>query len=103
MKLCVAKKIIEVLLLVFHIVFAKLKKSVYICGGETSRRAVKQIAATSFFLSSDTESINFDHHLRCGWWPNFEFSKREIHSGWAIKTIYRKLNRGMLKHIPLNQ
>ena len=29
------------------------------------------------FLSIDTESINFDHHLRCGGWLNFEFSKRE--------------------------
>ena len=27
----------------------------------------------SFFLSLDTESINFDHHLRCGGWLNFEF------------------------------
>ena len=26
------------------------------------------------FLSSDTESINFDRHLRCGGWLNFEFS-----------------------------
>ena len=39
-----------------------------------------------FFLSSDTESINFDHHLRCGGWLNFEFSEREKHSGWAIQT-----------------
>ena len=23
-----------------------------------------------FFLSIDTESINFDHHLRCGGWLN---------------------------------
>ena len=31
----------------------------------------------SYFLSRiDTESINFDHHLRCGGWLNFEFSKR---------------------------
>ena len=29
---------------------------------------------SSVFLSSDTESINFDHHLRCGGWLNFEFS-----------------------------
>ena len=42
------------------------------------------------FLSLDTESINFDHHLRCGGWLNFEFSKREDHSGWAIKPIYKK-------------
>ena len=56
-----------------------------------------------FFLSNDTELINFDLHLRCDGWLNFEFSKREKHSGWAIKTIYKKLNRGMLKRIPLNQ
>ena len=56
-----------------------------------------------FFLSIDTESINFDHHIRCGGWLNFEFSKGGKHSGWAIKIIYKKLNRGMLKHIPLNQ
>ena len=57
----------------------------------------------SDFLSLDTESINFDHHLRCGGWLNFEFSYREKHLGWAIKTIYKKLCRGMLKHIPLYQ
>ena len=39
---------------------------------------------------------SFDHHLRCVGWLNFEFSKREKHSGWAIKSIYKKLNRGML-------
>ena len=32
----------------------------------------------------------------CGGWLNFEFSKREKHSRWAIKTIYNKLNRCML-------
>ena len=42
-----------------------------------------------FFLSIDTESINFDHHLRCGGWLNFEFSKSEKHSGWAIKLFTR--------------
>ena len=31
-----------------------------------------------------------DHLLRCGGWLNSEFSKREKHSGWAIKTIYKK-------------
>ena len=56
----------------------------------------------SFFLSIQSRS-NFDHHLRCGGWLNFEFSNREKHSGWAIKTIYKKLCRGMLKHIPLYQ
>ena len=61
------------------------------------------IASYTFFLSNGTESINSDHHLRSGGWLNFEFSKREKHSGWVIKTIYKKLNRGMLKHIPLNQ
>ena len=56
----------------------------------------------SFFLSILSRS-NFDHHLRCGGWLNFEFSQREKHSGWAIKTINKKLYRGMLKHIPLYQ
>ena len=56
----------------------------------------------SFFLSILSRS-NFDHHLRCGGLLNFEFSLREKHSGWAIKTIYKKLCRGMLKHIPLYQ
>ena len=58
---------------------------------------------SSFFLSIDIESINFDHHLRCDGRLNFEFSKREKHSGLAIITIYKKLNRVMLKHMPLNQ
>ena len=56
----------------------------------------------SLFLSILSRS-NFDHHLRCGGWLNFEFSKKEKHSGWAIKTIYKKLCRGMLEHIPLYQ
>ena len=56
----------------------------------------------SFFLAILSRS-SFDHQLRCVGWLNFEFSKREKHLGWAIKTIYKKLNRGMLKHIPLNQ
>ena len=60
------------------------------------------IQVLSFFLAILSRS-SFDHHLRCVGWLNFEFSKREKHSGWAIKTIYKKLNRGMLKHIPLNQ
>ena len=68
-----------------------------------ARFEYKPTSISSFFLSNDTESFNFDNHLRCGGWLNFEFSKREKHSGWAIKTIYKKLNRGMLKHIPLNQ
>ena len=55
-----------------------------------------------FFLSILSQS-NIDHHLRCGGWLNFEFGLREKHSGWAIKTIYKKLCRGMLKHIPLYQ
>ena len=29
---------------------------------------------SQYFLSLDTESINFYHHLRCGGWLNFEFS-----------------------------
>ena len=31
--------------------------------------------STSLFISIDTESINFDHHLRCGAWLNFELAK----------------------------
>ena len=65
-------------------------------------RAYEYLSFLSFFLSILSRS-NFDHHLRCGGWLNFEFSKREKHSGWAIKTIYKKLCRGMLKHIPLYQ
>ena len=41
------------------------------------------------YLSLLSRSIS-DHHLRCGGWLNLEFSKREKHSGWAIKTIYKK-------------
>ena len=38
-----------------------------------------------------------------GGWLNFEFSKLGgKHSGWAIKTIYKKLDRGILKRIPLD-
>ena len=44
-----------------------------------------------------------DQHLRCGGWINFEFIKRGKHLGWAIKTIYKKQRRGMLKRIPLDQ
>ena len=42
-----------------------------------------------FYLSLLIRSFS-DHHLRCGGWLNLEFSKREKHSGWAIKTIYKK-------------
>ena len=27
-------------------------------------------------MTFDTESINLDHHLMCGGWLNFEFSKK---------------------------
>ena len=30
---------------------------------------------------------------------NFELSKIGEHLGWAIKTVYKKLNRGILKLI----
>ena len=69
-------------------------------GGGVGRLLVNCVPMLSFFPSILSRS-NFDHHLRCGGWLNFEFSKREKHSGWAIKTIYKKLCRGMLKHIPL--
>ena len=39
----------------------------------------------TIYLSLLSRSIS-DHHLRCGGWLNLEFSKREKHSGWAIKT-----------------
>ena len=40
----------------------------------------------TIYLSLLSRSIS-DHHLRCGGWLNLEFSKREKHSGWAIKTL----------------
>ena len=39
-----------------------------------------------FFFLSILSRSNFDYHLRCGGWLNFEFSKREKHSGWAMST-----------------
>ena len=56
---------------------------------------------SSIYLKVLSRSFT-DHHLRCGGWLNFEFSKRGKHLGWAIKTIYNKQSRGMLKRIPLN-
>ena len=35
----------------------------------------RTIGPTLVFSSIDTESINFDHHLRCGGWLNFKFSQ----------------------------
>ena len=32
------------------------------------------VTSSSFFLSINTETINFDHNLKCGGWLNFEFS-----------------------------
>ena len=46
----------------------------------------------SIYLSLLSRSFS-DHHLRCGGWLNLEFSKREKHSGWAIKTIYKNFLR----------
>ena len=43
----------------------------------------------AIYLSLLSRSFS-DHHFRCGGWLNLEFSKREKHSGWAIKTIYKK-------------
>ena len=46
---------------------------VYINGlGNMTKMAATPIVL-SFFLSILSRS-NFDHHLRCGGWPNFEFS-----------------------------
>ena len=44
------------------------------------------------YLHTLSRSIS-DHHLRCGVGAK---------SGWVIKTIYKKLNRGILKRIQLN-
>ena len=54
-----------------------------------------------FYLKVLSRSFT-EHHLRYGGWINFEFSKRGKHLGWAIKTIYKKQSRGMLKRIPLD-
>ena len=45
--------------------------------------------SVAIYLSLLSRSFS-DHHLRCGGWLNLEFSKREKHSGSAIKTIYKK-------------
>ena len=51
-----------------------------------------------FFLQILRRSIS-DHHG----WLNFEVSKMGgKHSGWAIKTIYKKTDRDILKRIPLD-
>ena len=39
-----------------------------------------------------------DHHLRCGGWLNFEFSKRGKHLGLAIKTIYKLVQEAKQRH-----
>ena len=52
-------------------------------------KRIKLLEYRSIYLSLLSRSIS-DHHLRCGGWLNLEFSKREKHSGWAIKTIYKK-------------
>ena len=55
---------------------------------------VKQLKSDRYqdrtiYLSLLSRSFS-DHYLRCGGWLNLEFSKWEKHSGWAIKTIYKK-------------
>ena len=47
--------------------------------GRAIPKALKMVPVATLldaqhFLSIDTESIKFDHHLRCGGWLNFEFS-----------------------------
>ena len=51
----------------------------------------------SIYISLLNRSFS-DHYLRCGGWLNLEFSKRDKHSGWVIKTGDSPVNRG----IPLN-
>ena len=69
--------------------------------GRFQKVALDSQASDPIYLMLLSRSIT-DHHLRYGGWLNFEFSKRGKHLGWAIKTIYKKQSRGMLKRIPLN-
>ena len=56
---------------------------------EKQMTANKPIYVASIYLYLSLLRRSFtDHHLRYGGWLNLEFSKREKHSGWAIKTIY---------------
>ena len=51
----------------------------YVIGKGHGHEDTYNFVEGTFFLSIDTESINFGHHFRCGGWLNFEFSKREKH------------------------
>ena len=55
----------------------------------TCEECTVHLGITRDYLSLLSRSFS-DHHLRCVGWLNLEFSKREKHSGWAIKTIYKK-------------
>ena len=61
------------------------------------------VSVYSTYLSSYTASQFLIITSGVGLVLNFEFSKMERTFGiWAIKTIYKELNRSILKRIPLN-
>ena len=60
--------------------------TIKVTASECHNQKDRQVA---IYLSLLSRSFS-DHHLRCGGWLNLEFSKKEKHSGWAIKTIYKK-------------
>ena len=69
--------------------------------GIITYRLIKSANVGHIYLMVLSRSFT-DHHLMCGGWLNFEFSKRGKHLGWTIKTICKKQSRGMLKRIPLD-
>ena len=71
------------------VIFSPTLKKYQIMLENVQRRATRLVKALQHHLSLLSRSFS-DHHLRYGGWLNLEFSKREKHSGWAIKTIYKK-------------
>ena len=63
------------------------------CNIECKFALIVFVLAIFIYVSFDTESILSDHHLRCGEWLIFELSKREKHSGYVVKIIYKKQKR----------
>ena len=54
-------------------VYVPLRALFLVCQVPQERRVWDQFFLSFFFLSIPSRS-NFDHHLRCGGWLNFEFS-----------------------------
>ena len=44
-----------------------------------------------------------DHHLRCGWWLNLQFSNGKNDWDGPLKLFTKKQIRGMLKTYSLNE